>query len=106
MEMKYYNPSNNFSAPIPREPKPYTPPRQKAPEVVIPKVPEKKAEPPKEEILKKHEEPEQKLSLDMDDIIILGLILVLLANGCEDYLLLAVLGYLLLSGKKSTELKV
>ncbi|MBE7022613.1 MAG: hypothetical protein E7414_05315 [Ruminococcaceae bacterium] len=104
MEMKYYNPSNNFSAPIPREPKPYTPPRQKVPEVVIPKVPERREEAPKEEISERHSEFEQGLSLNMDDIIILGLILVLLANGCEDYLLLAVLGYLLLSGKKSAEI--
>lgn len=94
MEMKYYNPSNNFRAPIPREPKPYSPPRQPEGEIITPKPAQtvQETEPVQEqEICKREEKP----LLSTDDVIILGLILVLISNGCEDYLLLAVLGYLL-----------
>lgn len=98
MEMKYYNPSNNFSAPIKREPKPYMPPRQKIPEVVIPKVPEypvmQQTKESQIEVKK-----EKHYQIDVDDILIMGLILILIANQCDDYLLLAALGFLLFSGK-------
>lgn len=109
--MKYYNPSNNFRAPIPREPKPYTPPQRKKTEVVIPRAPGDGAA--HAEQLQPEKAAEQKPCREMecdkpavfkpnqDDILLLGLILVLLANNCDDYLLLIILGYLLLSGKKA-----
>ncbi len=104
MEMKYYNPSNNFRAPIPREPKPYVPTPKKASEIVVPKQPESCEE---HENLAAVEEPcfslESKkvdaLSPNHDDLLLLGLILVLLANKCDDYILLIILGYLLITGK-------
>ncbi len=99
MEMKYYNPSNNFKAPIPREPKPYRPPEQKR-EVVIPKPPAPVKTPDVETPVSKQMETDPKTTaLNQDDLLILGVILLLLLNSCEDYLLLLVLGYLFISGK-------
>ena len=103
MEMKYYNASNNFSAPIPREPKPYRPPQKPIYE------PKPVAEPPiplPEEVPCPCEEIEPTItvkpgvSFDRDDYLLIGLILILLMNGCDDYLLLIVLGYLLIAGKR------
>lgn len=100
MEMKYYNPSNNFKAPIPREPKPYMPPRHtgedKGKQEETPasiKIKETSAmQECKENQLLKHK--------DADEILLLGLILILLLNGCDDYLLLAILGYIFLVGQE------
>ncbi|MBR7163987.1 MAG: hypothetical protein IKD21_03365 [Clostridia bacterium] len=109
MEMKYYNPSNNFRAPIPRvkrEPKPYIPP----PEAEKPDTQQLKTsvfeemqtEPeiqPKP--LAKREKTDVFGKLSQDDMIILGIIFLLLLNSCDDYLLLLVLGYLFISGRES-----
>ncbi len=98
MEMKYYNPTNHFKSPIKREPKPYFPPKQEEREVLIPKpVPIVREEPI--QIEEKKETPSFFKDLDKDDLFILGLILLLILNACDDYLLLAALGYIFLSGK-------
>lgn len=96
METNYYNASNNFSAPIRKEPKPYIPKSK----------PEKKPEP---ETLDVKEECQKQTESDLevferfksDDLIILGLLFILLTESNDDYLLLLMLGYLLLSGNKS-----
>ena len=80
MVTNYYNSSNNFSAPIRREPKPYH---------------------PKTEILEetkeiKHSKKNVLDTLDTDTVVILGLLLLLLMSDCNDTLLLIALGYLLL----------
>ena len=107
MEMKYYNPSNNFRAPIPRqrkEPKPYIPPaEQEKPLEFIPEqgVPEHQSAPVYEE--KKPCVQSKKLNvlgeLSQDEIMILGIIFILIINSCDDYLLLLALGYLFISGR-------
>lgn len=108
MEMKYYNPSNNFRAPIPREPKAYRPPQgimesacESKKEKESPKVPLnseiQKTE--KHEICK--EESKNILgNLTQDDIVILGVLFLLLINSCDDYLLLLALGFLFISGRQ------
>lgn len=107
MEMKYYNPSNNFKAPIQRErrePKPYIPPeRPKEEAPILPDMrigedtwvePSFKHHPPKVQQKKLFE------NLSQDDLIILGVIFLLLFNSCDDYLLLLALGYIFLSGRE------
>ncbi len=97
MEMKYYNASNNFKAPIPREPKPYTPP-VKSGEIIIPQKPENS----EKELISLPSCPQikKKWSIEnKDDMFLLGLILVLLMNQCDDYVLLFILGYLLFVNK-------
>ena len=104
--MKYYNPSNNFRAPIPREPKPYRPPRP-VEEVISPRpisqVEEvcEEQEPEVTETCKPQFsfKKEKKFELSQDDLVILGVMFLLILNSCDDYLLLAVLGYLFLSGQ-------
>lgn len=85
MVTNYYNASNNFSAPIRREPKPFRP----YPERERPQEREKPeaAVPVKKGFLN---------DLDQDTILIIGLIILLLLSGCEDKLLLIALGYLVL----------
>ncbi len=86
MVTNYYNASNNFSAPIRREPKPFRP------------------QPIEREHTRKEEEKENRLKkgrgfldeIDPDSLLIIGLVLLLLFSGCEDKLLLVALGYLLL----------
>lgn len=105
MEMKYYNPSNNFRAPIPREPKPYKPPQGPSVNPVI--IEENSSE---TEIDNKKEQLQEQMhlqknrnflhQLSQDDMIILGVLFLLLLNSCDDYLLLLALGYLFLSGKR------
>ena len=103
MEMKYYNPSNNFRAPIPREPKPYIPREQVEPERVFrrsePEIPEPPEELPELTIGEGQKAVSLKKELNQDDLLILGLIFLLLMNSCEDYLLLFALGFLFLSGR-------
>ncbi len=109
MEMKYYNPTNNFRAPIPRakrEPKPYTPPVvEEASERQIQKPPvfeeENLVEEKYHKPVEKHEKTGILSDLSQDDIIILGIIFLLLLNSCDDYLLLLVLGYLFISGREN-----
>lgn len=86
MVTNYYNASNNFSAPIRREPKPFRP------------------QPAEHEHARKEEEKQNQLykgkgfldEIDPDSLLIIGLVLLLLLSGCEDKLLLVALGYLLL----------
>ncbi len=80
MVTNYYNSSNNFSAPIRREPKPYYP----------------KAEILEERKEIKHSKKNVLDTLDTDTVVILGLLLLLLMSDCNDTLLLIALGYLLL----------
>lgn len=95
METKYYNRSNNFSAPIRREPKPYTP-----------------QDIYKEEEIKKEcvlcEEKEYKpneiksilSNFKSDDLLILGIIFLLLSDSNTDILLVFALGYIFLSSHR------
>ncbi|MBR4890908.1 MAG: hypothetical protein IKU15_06435 [Clostridia bacterium] len=80
MVTNYYNSSNNFSAPIRREPKPYC---------------------PKNDILEDRKEVrcgKKNIfsTLDTDTVVILGLLFLLLMSDCNDTLLLIALGYILL----------
>ena len=86
METKYYNRSNNFSAPIKKEPKPYSPEPQKSPCVDL-NTPEKNHK----TLL---------LGFQNDDLLILALIFLLLGESNEDSLLIILLGYLFLSSRK------
>ncbi len=105
--MKYYNPSNNFRAPIPREPKPYRPPRPIA-EIISPRPVSRTEQVCEEKEVEEKEtcmppiplKKEKKFELSQDDLVILGVMFLLILNSCDDYLLLAVLGYLFLSGQK------
>ena len=81
MVTNYYNASNNFSAPVRREPKPFRPPCSCEKNAVLEK-----------------EETEivcEEKSLDSDTILILGLIMLLILSGCNDTLLLIALGALI-----------
>ena len=80
MVTNYYNASNNFSAPIRREPKPYVASREACPE--------------KTECTPAIEWKKEQVQ-DKDTLLILGLIFFLFMSGCEDTLLLLALGYLL-----------
>ncbi len=75
MVTNYYNASNRFSAPIHREPKPYT----------------------EEQIPKNTSETcaVSKQLPDKDTVLLLGLFLLLITCGCDDTLLLLALGYVL-----------
>lgn len=90
MVTNYYNASNNFRAPIRREPKPFR-------ECVKDEISEK------EEVCLRESEKEGLLfskgpfsSLDTDAILILALGLILLSSGCDDKLLLVALLSLIL----------
>ena len=106
MNMKYYNASNNFSAPIKREPKPYSPYERRPAEVIVPKRPPSmpvvhKEELPKHNTAQQNQSPLKTLNLNnlkSDDILLLGIIALLIWNSCDDTLLLLALGYLFLVG--------
>lgn len=106
MNMKYYNASNNFSAPIKREPKPYSPYARRPSEVIVPQRPHTepsphKQEPPKHNHIQQNTNSLKNLNLSnlkSDDILILGIIALLIWNSCDDTLLLLALGYLFLVG--------
>ena len=91
METNYYNRSNNFSAPVKKEPKPYVPVEQR----------EEKTQ--TAEIL--HQNESDKVSenikeiknLKNDDILLLGVIFLLISDSKGDKLLLIALGYLFIS---------
>ncbi len=92
METNYYNRSNNFSAPIKKEPKPYMPnPVQTEKEHIERKL----AEPCREEPKKEHKGILS--GFQNDDLLILGLIFLLINESNEDTLLILALGYLFLS---------
>ncbi len=86
MVTNYYNASNNFSAPIRREPKPFRPQSMEW-----------------EHACKEENEQNQLQKgkglfdgMDSDSLLVIGLVLLLLFSGCDDKLLLIALGYLLL----------
>ena len=81
MVTNYYNSSNNFQAPVRREPKPFRPSCECEEKIVCER---------EECSLKKQEK-----SLDSDTILILGLIMLLIISGCDDTLLLIALGALI-----------
>lgn len=92
MVTNYYNASNNFSAPIRREPKPFRP-----------QYPERQQDWERERVKERENDvkpvPTKKgflEELDQDTILIIGLVILLLLSGCEDKLLLIALGYLVL----------
>ncbi len=121
MNMKYYNASNHFSAPIKREPKPYSP-YQRRPEVIIPQKPQPPAaqnqDPARPESFGYRPEAKadihsvhgdnaqgkrslQNLNLNnlrADDLLLLGIIALLIWNSCDDTFLLLALGYLFFVG--------
>lgn len=100
METNYYNKSNNFSAPIRKEPKPYTPPRNKENdfEKCACDVPEEHSD---NTSCKISNNSGLLSDLKSDDFLLLGLILMLLSDRNSDRLLLLVLGYLFLCGKNN-----
>ena len=104
MEMKYYNASNNFRAPIRREPKPYIPQQKNGGEVIVPQKPEEfsKSDSSVCEEVEFENNHDNHLTFvnSKDDLLLVGLILLLLLNQCDDFLLLLVLGYLLFCDKK------
>ena len=91
METNYYNRSNNFSAPIRKEPKPYVPIN----------VHKEKDCPNQEETIVKPSAQKEKTSLfkniNNDDLLILGLIFLLLSDSNDDMLMIIALGYLFIS---------
>ena len=100
METNYYNRSNNFSAPIRREPKPYIPKNISPNEETV------KKETPSQRIESPQENGNLGLfkNLNSDDLLILGLIFLFLSDSSNDTLMLLALGYLLLCShtKKQT----
>ncbi len=115
MEMKYYNPSNQFKSPIKREPKPYRPPSYCEPEIIVPKPPKEQTQDANEFVEEAIETmpfcdkktlPFNGLINNQDDLLILGVLLVLLLNNCDDYFMLLILGYLFLSGNKKLNWKL
>ena len=92
MVTNYYNASNNFSAPIRREPKPFRP-----------QYPERQQDWERERVKERENDVKPVPAktgfleeLDQDTILIIGLVILLLLSGCEDKLLLIALGYLVL----------
>jgi len=77
MVTNYYNPSNNFSSPVRREPKPYSVPQN------VDKC--------------ETEKKDTKIKIQGEDtLLFLGLIAILLITGCRDKLLLIALLYLVM----------
>ncbi|MBR6647204.1 MAG: hypothetical protein IKL09_06795 [Clostridia bacterium] len=93
METNYYNRSNNFSAPIRKEPKPYAP----KPVHTEKECQENECPPPAK--TEKKDRTGMLSSLQNDDLLILGLIFLLINESNEDTLLILALGYLLLSSR-------
>lgn len=97
---KYYNRSNNFKAPIKKEPKPYNPYSYRS-EIIEPKrYEEDKAieNNERQEIAELKESSSLGLSLKTDDLLLIGLIILLLPKAKDNLLLIIGLGYLLVSG--------
>ncbi len=93
METKYYNRSNNFSAPIRKEPKPY------APNNIITDEPLEKniCEPRKERDCNHREVKSFLENFKSDDLLLLALIFLLLSDSNSDTLLLLAIGYIFIS---------
>ena len=104
---KYYNRSNNFAYPIKREPKPYNPYSYQS-EIIVPRE-------NNEEIKNENKNVEEKIvktsnikspsafdfSLKTDDLLLIGLIILLLPNAKDNLILILALGYLLLMGMEN-----
>lgn len=86
MVTNYYNASNNFSAPIRREPKPFKPQKEEIQHTEKNEECERRKECTRKGILEK---------IDNDTILILGLVILLVLSGSNDILLLVALGYIL-----------
>ena len=91
MQTNYYNRSNNFSAPIRKEPKPY------APEPIYEDI---KKEPPKPIKPEPKENDGILKNLKNDDILLLGIIFIMLSDSNNDLLMIIALGYIFLGGNK------
>jgi len=90
MQTNYYNRSNNFSAPIRKEPKPYSPASVRTNEDCAKKESKQTScDKPKDDnrLLK---------NLKNDDLLILGLIFLFLSDSNDDTLMLLALVYLFL----------
>ena len=104
MVTNYYNASNNFSAPIRREPKPFSPehrPPEAAPEhsepALKPIYEETEPQPLcKTECPPEHSEPFS-FGMDNDAIVLFAILWLLSTSKCNDKLLELALIYLLLS---------
>lgn len=102
MVTNYYNASNNFSAPIRREPKPFSPERE--PFDITPEHHAPKPEPPRPtsetlEVLERNTpncERQTFLDFDSDTIVLLALLWLLFTSKSNDRLLELALIYLLL----------
>ena len=91
MQTNYYNRSNNFSAPIRKEPKPYVP---------TPMHEDIKKEPPKPIQNEPKENGGLLKNMKNDDLLILGIIFLLLSDSNDDLLMIIALGYIFLGGSK------
>ncbi len=87
MITNYYNASNNFSAPIRKEPRPYKPQQI---------MPEHHFVPAIREQIECEKKPQFLNKIDQDTLLLAGLLLLLFFSGCDDMLLLLALCYLLL----------
>ena len=99
MNTKYYNASNNFSAPISREPRPYAPYSYRS-ETVTPR-PAPDSAPPVKKIEAEGAaavKSARELSLKTDDFLLIGLIILLLPDAENNLMLILILGYLLVMG--------
>lgn len=105
MITKYYNASNNFSAPIIREPRP-------KPETIVPvkppPPPKEREEPSAPAVQAEIKKPAKQGGLgglldgilggfESDDLILLGLLLILISDSDDTFLTL-IIGYLFISG--------
>ena len=117
MNMKYYNASNHFSAPLRREPKPYSP-YQRRPEVIVPQRPPQTRQDSAAAVQEGHAQPHREpnahaapahgarrsltdLSLNTlraDDLLLLAVIALLIWSSCDDTLLIIALAYLFFAG--------
>ena len=91
MQTNYYNRSNNFSAPIRKEPKPYIP---------TPVYNESKNEPIKHTPIEAKENDSFLKNIKNDDILLLGIIFLLLSDANDDMLMIIALGYIFLGSSK------
>lgn len=102
IQTKYYNASNNFSAPVKREPKPYAPlykPNDTPPlNNNFQAENEIKKETEKTKMREISFSPSKELSLKTDDLLLIGLIILLLPDVENNLLLVLLLGYLLIAG--------
>lgn len=91
METNYYNRSNNFSAPVKKEPKPYVPMEQKEEKTQTTEILHQGKRDNESESIKETK------NLKSDDILLLGVIFLLISDSKSDKLLLIALGYLFIS---------